>query len=479
VPLITWGITGTLLLVTVVFLVIGATRTPAPPTRSPQKLANVQTILVKAQEHHEVLELPAKLMADRSAVLSAELNGRLEKWLVGEGEKVTAGAILAELNTDLLKARLAQATAEHLSAVKAETVAKKQLEGARVGLKQAENNAEDLSVDLELAQANLELSQKRHDRIIALSKENVTTESAVDDAVNELTQKKLVVQKAKDAIELATVAVNSATVRVAEAEAGVAVAEGKTAEAKAKIDSIEVDMAKTRLSAPIAGRLEEHLVEPGEVIAAGTPLARIYDLSHVRAVVDVPDRYVPFLDSTNPAVSAYIKRAMPKAKQAISASIELPGMPKLTGGTYQGLKLSATLSRIAQASDPASNTFKVELRLPNPEEALKEGMIVSARIAYLIYPEAITIPLAAIQVADVGPRALVVEEREGKTFAAVRDIVPISIKDDQILVSEGIEDGDHLIVAGGKGVLDGEAVNVIIADGVLNEKPSGSATAMN
>jgi multidrug efflux pump subunit AcrA (membrane-fusion protein) len=183
--------------------------------------------------------------------------------------------------------------------------------------------------------------------------------------------------------------------------------------------------------------------------------------------VDVPDRYVPFLDVTNPVIGEFVAMSMPGAEHVLRARLILPGLPKLTGGTYQGLELDADVHRVAQAADPASNTFRVELRLPNPAEALKQGMIAQARIEYLHYPAAILIPLKAIQVADVGPRVLVVTDADGVATAQVRNIEPVSISGDQVLVAQGLQAGDQLVVAGGKGVMNGERVNVIMRDGVL------------
>jgi membrane fusion protein (multidrug efflux system) len=292
----------------------------------------------------------------------------------------------------------------------------------------------------------------------------------VDAAENTLTQRRLAVGRAEEALARARVAVASAQVQITEAAAARDLAQGRVAEAQAAIASLNVTLKKAKLRAPVSGTLEEHLAEPGEVLAPGTPIARIYDLSHVRAVVNVPDRYVPFLDATNPAVKNYIAHAMPGAEQAVKASVVLPGLPKLTGGAYEGLELAAEVDRIAQAADPLSNTFVVELRLPNPQGALKEGMIVNARIAFLRYGAAVTIPIRAVQVSDAGPRVLVVEERDGTTRAFVRDIEPISIQEDTLLVGSGVAPGDRLVIAGGKGVMNGEEVNVVIADGVVAEE---------
>jgi len=297
---------------------------------------------------------------------------------------------------------------------------------------QLEAGLAQLAAQLDSAQASRDYAEKEHRRIELLAKAEIATEADLDAAVNRLTLSRLAITQVER-----------------------------------EIASVRVTVAKTVMRAPISGRLEEHLIETGEVVASGQELARLYDLRHVRATVDVPDRYIPFLEQHNAALQDFIAGSMPGAEQALRVKLILPGLPKLTGGTYQGIELDAAVDRVAQAADLASNTFKVELRLPNPAGALRQGMIAQGRIDYLRYSAALLIPLQAVHVADVGPRVLVVEEQDGETRAFVRDIEPISISGDQLLVGAGLADGDRLVVAGGKGVMNGERVNVIMRDGVL------------
>jgi hypothetical protein len=58
-----------------------------------------------------------------------------------------------------------------------------------------------------------------------------------------------------------------------------------------------------------------------------------------------------------------------------------------------------------------------------------------------------------------------VERRDGKAFARVRGIEPAAIREDEILVLRGLQEGEDLIVAGWKGVVAGEEVNVVVANG--------------
>ncbi len=306
---------------------------------------------------------------------------------------------------------------------------------ARINTDEMEAQLAEMEAQLELDRSDVDFAEREFARVKRLAEREISTDSELDAAEKSLVNAQLSV-----------------------------------IQTQRRIDSLKVMLDKAVLRAPFAGRLEKHLIEAGEFVNAGQPLAEIFDLTYLRAIVDVPDRYIPFFETENPAVQKYIEVAMPGARQEITAQVEMPGPQKLTGGTYQGITLDAKIVRVAQASDPLSNTFEVELRLPNPGNALREGIICRSHVSFLTYPDAIVIPLKAIDVTDIGPRVLVVKRHAGRDYAAVRDIEPVSIEEDRILVSKGLQQGDRLLVSGGKGVLDGEQVQVVMENGVLQSK---------
>jgi RND family efflux transporter MFP subunit len=281
----------------------------------------------------------------------------------------------------------------------------------------------------------------------------------------------------QDSQEKAKTSILAARVRVAQAEAALDLEKAGVQEIQREIEGVKVDLDKCRIRAPFAGRFEEHSVEAGEVVSPGLTLGRVYDLRYLRARVDVPDRYAPLVDPNSPLVGTYVTAAMPGARQSLAATVRIPGLPKLMGGTHSGVAMDAEIARVAQAADPRSNTFQVELRFENPGEALKEGILAEAQIDFLTYPEALVIPVKAVQVSDVGPRVFVVEQDSGQSVARVRDIEPISIREDRILVRGGLSPHEQLIVSGGKGLVDGEPVNVVIVDGELTTGDDRAAVA--
>lgn len=465
--LIAWSCTAGLLILSVVISLVGAALAPEALLEPEQKLAGVETVTVVPVPYDEQLEVPARLAADRSANVSSEISEVLDLWLVEEGGRVEAGQVVARLNQDALLAQLKQLEAQERSTRVALRIAGDEKRLAEAALRQARTAADAASLGVRSAESGARLAATELARARNLVEANVAPQAQLDTAENASTQAALAVDKAKEDLEQARIGIQSAEVGLTRAEGNLALQGARLDEIAAAIAALRVTVAKTELRAPISGRLEEHLFEPGQVVGVDVPIATIYDLGHLRAEADVADRYVAFLDRKVAAVDDYLRMSMPGATRNLKATVIIPGLPRLTGGTHPGLELPAEIARIAQASDPVSNTFRVELRFANPGGALKQGIIGRARIAFLRYADALLVPLRAVQVSDVGPRVLVAEQREEGTFAAVRDVDLLSIKGDRVLVGKGLSAGDQLIVAGGKGIVHGERVRVVLADGNL------------
>ncbi len=462
---VSWLVTLFLLALVAVVIAYGVLhKTEQPPEPEPE-LVNVEIETVRARPYRETLTLPARLRADREAAVSPEFGGRLARWAVDEGAWVDEGGVVAELDTAILRAKQAELVAKRRTADLQIRRAAAAVDAARLALENARRQVTVRELEVRSAESSLTLAQKEFDRTQELVDKAVLDRARLDTARDALTQADVGVSRAREALASAGVSVSEAEARVRETEAAQEQATEAVAELDAALESVRVQIRKATLLAPVSGYLEEHLVEAGEVVAAGQVLARLYDLRFLRAVVDVPDRFVAFLDPSNPAVDAFVARTRPRAERTVEARVVIPGLPKLTGGTYEGLELPAEVYRVAQAADPESNTFEVELRFENPSGVLRQGVIARGKVVYLAYRDAVVIPTRSVQVTDEGPRVLVVERQGGRQVASVRSIVPASIRADEVLVLDGLSPGDRLIVAGWKGVVSGQAVNVVVEDG--------------
>jgi RND family efflux transporter MFP subunit len=463
---VSWIVTLFLVGLIAAVVMFGASREEAEVVTPEKRLANVETLTIQPRRYREELELPARVEARKVAAVAPEFGGKLARWRAAEGARVERGQVVAELDTELLRADLGELQARKRSAELGVEFSAAGLETARAGRESARKGAEVQALALDGARSDRELAETEFRRVQSLVEQGVMDQARLDTVRNARTQAEIRVNTATEEVARAALAIRSAEARVAEAEVAAEQARAAIAELDAAAASLQVRIDKAVLRTPLSGRLEEHLVEAGEVVSGGTPVARVYDLATLRAVMNVPDRYVAFLDPGNPAVSEYIRLERPQAHQEVTASLRVPGLPRLTGGEGQGVELPARVARIAQAGDAASNTFAVELAVDNPGEALKHGMIVRGRIAYLTYPEAVVVPVRSVQVTDAGPRVMVVVREDGRDVARVRDIEPSSVQGDELLVLAGLEPGERLVVSGWKGLVSGEPVKVLREDGV-------------
>ena len=126
----------------------------ASPTPA-EKIVPVETLLTTPREVVETLRLPADLLPNRRAVLASEVAGTVEKLHVDEGDRVTAGRPLVEIDTRALRQRLAEAEAVHRHRQELFDRAKKLL--ARKSI--TENQYLDAVTERDVALAQLETAR--------------------------------------------------------------------------------------------------------------------------------------------------------------------------------------------------------------------------------------------------------------------------------------------------------------------------------
>ncbi len=231
---------------------------------------------------------------------------------------------------------------------------------------------------------------------------------------------------------------------IAQAKVEAARAQGKVVEAKiAGAQSLlsEARLARqdATLHAPMNSIVLRRTVEPGSLVAPGTPIFVLTDVSSVKAVFGVPDLTV--------------KSIKPGAKLT------------LTTEAIPGANLIGTITRISPTADPRSRVFEVEVTIPRPPTQLRLGMIASVELPGAKPSETITvIPLNAIVRPKDNPNAYavnVVTNEGGKQVAHLRPVKLGEVFGNMIAVSEGIKLGEAVIISGASMIVDGEQVRVI------------------
>lgn len=128
-------------------------------------------------------------------------------------------------------------------------------------------------------------------------------------------------------------------------------------------------VSSTAISSPFNAMAAKILVNSGEVIAAGQPLAILVNMD--------------FVDVEVPIASKNIEQI----KKGQEAQITVDSSPKLFSGA---------VDRIEQVADPISRTFNGLIKVKNPNHILKHGMFAKVSIFVDRRPQAVTIPKTAL-----------------------------------------------------------------------------------
>ena len=202
--------------------------------------------------------------------VATKISERIEKILVEDGTLVKKGDVLAIMQTNVLRAELAQAQAEELKAVTSEASAK-----AKIEIKKGELDAAKAVVEQkESSAAN---AKKRFERAEQMIKTQAISSQAYDN------------DKTVYLTTAAELAAAKAAVKQAEAEINSAVAEAKGAAAniqakKADVARIQADLDDCKLIAPVNGRIQYRIAEAQG--AAANIQAMKADVARIQADID-------------------------------------------------------------------------------------------------------------------------------------------------------------------------------------------------
>ena len=207
--------------------------------------------------------------------VATKLAGRVEEILVGEGEFVKAGQLLARMQVQSLEAQRDEAIAGRQQALQAVAGAE-----AQVALRESDKlSAQAIVVQRE---SELDSAQRKLARSETLAKEGFSSGQALDDD-------RARARGAQATLAAARAQVGSAQAAVVAARASVTSARSAVDAAAATIARIDADLADTVLKAPRDGRVQYRVAQPGEVLGAGGKVLNLVDLTDVYMTFFLPE----------------------------------------------------------------------------------------------------------------------------------------------------------------------------------------------
>lgn len=201
--------------------------------------------------------------------------------------------------------------------------------------------------------------------------------------------------------------------------------------AQARLDRVRADIAKLEIHAPFSGVLETDTAELGTLLSPGAICAEVVDLEPM-------------------TVEAWVAET-----EVGSLAVGQQATARLVGGEV----VEGEVSFISRAGDEQTRTFAVEITLPNPEGAIREGM--TAEVSVALPPQAAHfVPQTALTLDDDGRLGVRVAE-EG-----VAQFYPVEILRDapQGVWVGGLPPRADIIVIGQEFVREGRRVEAVPAD---------------
>ncbi|MCA0043665.1 efflux RND transporter periplasmic adaptor subunit [Celeribacter litoreus] len=207
-------------------------------------------------------------------------------------------------------------------------------------------------------------------------------------------------------------------------ETQVLTAEAGVESARAALAQVDRDIENLSVKAPFSGLLESDTAELGTLLSAGAACATILQLDPIKLVAYAPETEVGKISVGSPAMARLI-----------------------SGDTVNG-----QVTFLSRSADTATRTFRVEIQIPNPDAAIRDGQTVEMAIssegtlAHLVPQSALTlndegqIGLRLVgddNLVEFAPVTILRDTREGIWVAGLPETVSI-ITVGQEFVREGV-----------------------------------------
>ena len=343
------------------------------------------------------LQFSARVATLSRVDVGSTLTGRVVQVRVREGAQVRQGDVLAQLESDELRAALAQATASE-----------RQAQARLAGL----GSSGRVAAQAALAQADATLRAARAslERARQLVAEGFYSPAQLDEA-----RRAVDVAQAQQAGARAQVEANAdAGTDMVQARAQFALAQAATLAAQARL-------AQTRVLAPADARVLVRQVEPGQIVQPGKALFSLALAGPTQLVAQVDER---FLDQLQPGQKASV-----------------------VADAFAGERFAARVLSIAPAVDAQRGAVEVKFAIEQQAPPyLREDMTLSVEVETARRDKALVLPLAALRGATASDAATVLVLQDGR----VQERHPrLGLRTlDAVQVLDGLTEGDTVLWGG-------------------------------
>ncbi|MHB1415045.1 MAG: efflux RND transporter periplasmic adaptor subunit [Chloroflexota bacterium] len=506
---------GWLAVLTALLMVSGCVGSTAAPvdTRSTPGPAQVRVAALAKGAIAENLVYPGNVQSLAQVAIVPEVAGRVRRLAVDVGSEVKAGDVVAEIDPSAYEIQLAQAKAAKAAAEarlasmeagsRAEQIALaeanlKSVQERLAGMEQGGRTEIVAQAEANLKAAEARLAEVRNgptpeqiavaEAQVRLAKDNEYYQQQQADAIGRTLQAIPGDPVNRDALKGAQLGVaweqtQIATAQLEQLKAGATDEQIAQAEAAVAAARQQVEIAKQPFTSHEIGQAQAGVLAAQEQLALAAKPFTTNDLNAARAAVeqartavDLAQLQLQKATVTAPVDGVVAQRLSAEGAMAapstpivtlvardveVSVNVDEAKLRYLQVGqaatlsvaAYPGETFDAEVTAIAPAFDPRSRTVAVKIR-PQRTSKLLDGMFAQVSITAAQKADALLAPAGAVQDRDGKKVAFAVQDgvvkmREVKTGLASGDTVEIS---------EGLVEGDQVVVNPNGGLADGQAV---------------------
>ena len=382
-------------------VLLAAVAMGAATLRGPQ----VDALVVQSAPLVRTLQFSARVATLSRVDVGSTVTGRVAQVRVMEGTQVRQGDVLVQLESDELRAALAQAVA-------AERQAKARLEGLRsTGRTAAQAARAQADASLQAASASLA-------RVQQLVAEGFYSPAQLDEA-----------RRAVDVARAQQLGAQAQLQATADAGTEVAQAQAQLALAQAATVAAQARLAQATLVAPADARVLVREVEPGQIVQPGKALLSLALAGPTQLVAQVDERFLEQLQLGQPAW--------------------------VVADAFAGQRFAARVLSIAPAVDAQRGAIEVKFSIEQAPAFLREDMTLSVEVETARRERTLVLPQAALRGPAGGDQASVLVLQDGR--AQVRN-VRLGLRTlDAVEVLGGLKESDT-VLRGHASLQDGQRV---------------------
>lgn len=202
-------------------------------------------------------------------------------------------------------------------------------------------------------------------------------------------------------------------------------------DARARLSGAQKQLDATNVLSPYDGIVADRMVNPGDVVAPGSPLFIVVDPSTMRLEAAVP------------------------ADQLGAVRLNAPVRFSVTG--YPGRTFEGRISSINPSADPQTRQVRLFVRIPNAGAQLVAGLFAEGRVANESR-ETLTVPQRAVDLRGLSP--MVVRLRNGTTERVEVTLGALDDATERVEIVAGLAAGDTVLVGPALGISAGTRLRI-------------------